>query len=158
METQANSSSQTLAVPAEVGGWLLVFCLILTIAYPATSLIVIFSHTVPTAISARTINRMLLLSVYSGAFGILALLSLVAGLKLWLIKPHAVRFARRYLLTYLATNTAYFIFWIAIIRPNTQAAYLEMGYYHVVTPVASFALWWSYLEHSKRVRDTYPVQ
>ena len=155
MEIKASREHEV--VPAEVGGWLLTLCLILTIVYPGATLFVILFHAIPAATSAPGYNRMVLLSAYSGVFGILALLSFVTGLKLWLIKPSAVRSARRYLLTYLATNVAYFISWIAVIRPTAQASYLEMGYYHVAAPVASFALWWSYLEHSKRVHNTYPA-
>jgi hypothetical protein len=32
-----------------------------------------------------------------------------------------------------------------------------MGWYHLVGPAAFVYLWHTYLEHSKRVRDTYPV-
>lgn len=81
----------------------------------------------------------------------------MAGLRLWLVKPHAVGFARRFLLTYLIANAAYFVFWIVVIRPTTQVAYAEMGWYHVVGPAASVFLWYTYLEHSKRVRSTYPA-
>src|SRR5205814_10541183 len=78
-----------------------------------------------------------------------------AGLNLWLVKPDAVRFARRYLLTYLIANIAYFVFWTLVVRPTQMLGLTEMGWYHVVGPIASTALWYFYLEHSKRVRDTY---
>ncbi|MGO9088896.1 MAG: hypothetical protein ACLQBK_27140 [Candidatus Sulfotelmatobacter sp.] len=78
-------------------------------------------------------------------------------MKLWLVKPHAVGFARRFLLTCLIANAAYFIFWIAVIRPTKQLAYAQMGWYHLVGPAAFVYLWYTYLEHSKRVRHTYPV-
>jgi hypothetical protein len=74
---------------------------------------------------------------------------LVAGLRLWLVKPHAVGFAQRFLLTYLIANAVYCAFWIAVIRPTTQVAYAEMGWYQIVAPAASVFLWYSYLEHSK---------
>jgi len=157
MEPQLQSPSESSSVPAEVSGWLLALCLILTIAFPATSLYRIISHTIPAVIAAHTLNRILLLSVYSLLFSALAVLSFVAGLRLWLVKPHALGFTRRFLLTYLIANAAYFVFWIAVIRPTTQVAYAEMGWYHVVGPAAFVFLWYTYLEHSKRVRNTYPV-
>ena len=61
--------------------------------------------------------------------------------------------ARRYLLTYLIANFAYFGFWM-LLRPHSQAAYAEMGWYHVVGPIGTFYLWSVYLEHSKRVKET----
>jgi hypothetical protein len=140
-----------------VSGWLLVLCLILTFVYPATSLYRIFSHTIPMVIAAHTPSRILLLSVYSLAFTAVAVFSFLTGLRLWLIKPNAVDLARRYLLTYLIANVSYFLFWILVIRPTTQVAFAEMAWYHVVGPAVSAALWYSYLEHSKRVRSTYLV-
>jgi hypothetical protein len=157
MDPQLQSPSDSSSVPAEVSGWLLALCLILTVVFPATSLYRIISHTIPTAIAAHTLNRILLLSVYSLLFSALAVLSFVAGLRLWLVKPHAVGFTRRFLLTYLIANAVYFVFWIAVIRPTKQVAYAEMGWYHIVGPAASVFLWYTSLEHSKRVRNTYPV-
>lgn len=132
-------------------------CLILTFVYPATSLYRIFSHTIPMVIATHDPRRILLLSVYSLVFGAVAIFSFVTGLRLWLIKPNAVDFARRYLLTYLIANVSYFLLWILVIRPTTQVAFAEMAWYHVVVPGASAALWYSYLEHSKRVCNTYLV-
>jgi hypothetical protein len=157
MDQQFKSLSDSSSAPAEVSGWLLALCLILTIVFPATSLYRIISHTIPTAIAAHTLNRILLLSVYSLLFSALAVLSFVAGLRLWLVKPHAVGFTRRFLLTYLTANAAYFVFWIAVTRPTKQVAYAEMSWYHIVGPAASVFFWYTYLEHSKRVRNTYPV-
>lgn len=157
MDPQHQLASDNSSVLAEVSGWLLALCLILTIVLPATSLYRIISHTIPTTISAHTFSRTLLLSVYSLVLSALAALSFAAGLRLWLVKPHAVGFARRFLLTYLIANAAYFVFWIAVIRPTKQLAYAEMGWYHIVGPAAFAFLWRTYLEHSKRVRNTYPV-
>jgi hypothetical protein len=134
-----------------------VLCLILTIVYPATSLYRIFSHTIPTLFAAHSFSRILLLSVYSLLFSVIAVLSFVAGVRLWLVKPQAVAFARRYLLTYLIANVTYFVFWIAVIRPTKQVSYAAMGWYHIVGPAASVFLWYKYLEHSKRVRYTYSL-
>jgi hypothetical protein len=146
---------QTTGIPPVVTGWLLVLCLLLTFMYPATSLYHIFSHTIPNLIDANTVARAILLGVYSGLFIAIAIFSFLAGLKLWLIKPGAVRFARCYLLTNLGANIAYFVFWALIVRPTQIASLAQMGWYHVVGPIPSVALWYFYLEHSKRVRATY---
>ena len=156
MDPQLQSPSDSSGVPAEVSGWLLALCLILTIVFPVTSLYRIISHTIPTVIAAHTLNRILLLSVYSLVPW--RSLSFVSGLRLWLVKPHAVGLARRFLLSYLIANAAYFVFWIAVIRSTKQVAYAEMGWYHLVGPAAFVYLWRTYLEHSKRVRYTYPEQ
>jgi hypothetical protein len=157
MDTHLRPQLDSSGSPADVSGWLLALCLVLTIVLPATSFYLIISHTIPTLITAHTLSRIFLLSVYSLVFGALAVLSFAAGLRLWLVKPHAVGFARRFLLIYLTTNAAYFVFWIAVIRPTAQVAYAEMGWYHLVGPAVFVYFWHTYLEHSKRVRSTYLV-
>ena len=153
LETQAIRSDP--AVPPALTGWLLFLCLILTLVYPATTLYHIMAHTVPSLIKDHNPARTVLLSVYSIVFTTVAALSFIAGLKLWLVKHDAVRFARRWLWTYLIANIAYFVFWVVVTKPHQSLSLAEMGWYHVVGPIPSFALWYSYLEHSKRVRATY---
>ncbi len=143
------------AVPVQVTGWLLFLCLILTFVYPVQVAYQIFWRTVPNLLHAHTPARIFLLGVYSVLFSCVAAFSFIAGLKLWLVKSGAVRFARQFFLTYLIANFAYFVCWIIIRRPNQSAAFAEMGWYHVIGPIPFFALWYFYLEHSKRVRATY---
>jgi len=157
MDPQQKPWPTWTASPPEVGGWLLVLCLILTIATPAVCLFRIFSHTIPALMGAHASTRIVLLSVYSILFVSIAILSLIAGLKLWLVKPNAVGFAKKYLLIYWIANVAYFAVWIALLRPTRGVSFAEMGWYHVVGPTLPVALWYSYLEHSKRVRATYSV-
>lgn len=145
------------SVPVQVSGWLLVLCLMLTFVYPATSFYSVFSHTIPKMIDVQISARGAMLSAYFVLFIALGALSFVAGLRLWLIKPGAVSFARRFLLASLFGNIAYFVLWILIVRPSHAASFAEMGWYHVVAPLPSVVLWYSYLEHSKRVRATYPL-
>ncbi len=144
-------------VPAEVSGWLLVLCLLLTFTYPAGGIYKVVWHTVPNLIAAHGPARTLLLTVYSVLFLALAGFSVIAGLKLWLVKPDAVGFARRFLVTSLTANVAYFLFWMALMRPTQRVSFAEMGRYHVVGPIAQTALWYFYLEHSKRIRTTYSL-
>jgi len=58
-------------------------------------------------------------------------------------------------LIYRFANVAYFLLWMVLARPTGQLSFAEMGWYHVVGPAASTALWYFYLEHSKRVSETY---
>jgi len=100
MDQQPKSAGTWTATPPEVGGWLLVLCLILTLVYPATSLFHIFSHTIPALVGSHSVSRVVLLSVYMILFASLAILSFLAGVKLWAVRPSAVRFAKRYLVIY----------------------------------------------------------
>jgi urea transporter len=97
-----------------------------------------------------------LLTIYCLISTALAVFSVIAGLKLWLVRPGAVRFVRSWLWTYLVANLAYFVIWLTIGKSPQSVTLAEMGWYHVVGPIASFALWCLYLEHSRRVRTTYP--
>jgi hypothetical protein len=99
-----------------------------------------------------------LLSVYAVLFIATSVFSIVAGLRLWLVKPNAVGFTKGFLLTYLAANIGYFVvwvFWVLIARPSGAVSFAEMAWGHVVGPLLFVALGYSYLEHSKRVRATY---
>jgi hypothetical protein len=143
-------------IPPAVSGWLLLFCLTLTVGYPATTLYRIVTHTLPSIAKGHTLAFTFLLSVYCVVFTALAVFSFIAGLKLWLVRPDAVRFARRWLWTHLFTNFAYFGLWLVVAKPRQSSIVAEMGWGHVVGPIVSFALWYFYLEHSKRVAATYP--
>jgi hypothetical protein len=149
-------------VPTEtvaVGGWLLWLCLVLTCVFPATSLYQIFSRTIPTLINPNTPVRMLpIFIIFPVLFIPIAVFSFFAGLKLWLVRPGAVRFAKHYLLTFLGAHIAYFlvwVYWMLIFQPNRSAGFAEMGRWHLVNPILAVALWYSYLQRSKRVRTTY---
>src|SRR5436305_14554511 len=87
-----------------VGGWLLVLCLVLTVIYPATQLYAVIGSAVPKVIASHSAKRGLLLWMYSAVSTTLAMFSMSAGLKLWRVRPGALRFAKRYLLAYLFTN------------------------------------------------------
>jgi len=65
-------------------------------------------------------------------------------------------FAKRYLLAYLISNAAYFLFWYLLFRSTDTALLAEMGWYHMVGPIASVTLWYTYLENSNRIRQTFP--
>jgi hypothetical protein len=75
-----------------------------------------------------------------------------------MVKPDAVSFTKRFLLTYLGANIGYFVvwvFWVLIARPSGAVSLAEMVWGHVVGPIVFVALWYSYLEYSKRVRANY---
>jgi hypothetical protein len=141
--------------PSGVEGWLLVLCLILTLVAPAVGLYHIIEHTIPILLRVHDFRNAYLLSVYLVVFSGLIIYSFVAGVRLWLIKPGAVRFAKRYFWTFLVANLAYFLFWVMVVRPKLLSSYAAMAWSHVVGAILPFTLWYFYLEHSKRVRATY---
>lgn len=118
----------------------------------------VIGHAIPKLMSTHRSASILLSSVYSALFGAIAGYSFVAGTKLWLVRPGAVRFGRRYLLAYLGAHVAYFVLWMLVDRSTNSLALARMAWYHVVGPLPFVALWYSYLDHSKRVRATYPSE
>jgi Protein of unknown function (DUF2569) len=141
-----------------VRGWLLVLCLVFTITYPATAFYYLLSYTVPKIIAAHTLKRVYLLSVYTFMVGMLAIFSCTAGVGLWLVKPKAVAFAKRFLLTSLIGHIAYFVLWIAVFQPMRPADFAKIAFSDVIRPMIFVAFWYSYLTRSRRVRETYPEQ
>jgi hypothetical protein len=148
-------------VPTEVavGGWLLVFCLVLTCVSPAAGLYYIFSHTIPTLMNPHTPVRMLpIFIIFPVLFIPIVVFGFFAGLKLWLVRPGAVSFARHYLLTYMGAHIAYFLVWVSwilIFQPNRPSSFAEMSRSHLVNPILFVAVWYFYLQRSERVRTTY---
>ena len=116
LETQATKIEPT--VPPAVTGWLLFLCLLLTLAFPATTLYRVLTHTLPSLFGEHSARSIFLLSVYCVVSSALAVLSFIAGLKLWLVMPCAVRFARRWLWTYLDRECR--VVWFMGSHPKTS--------------------------------------
>ncbi len=141
--------------PAVVG-WLLVLCLLLTFVHPGGVFYHVVAYTLPALFKAHDVKAAALMSVYVALFLGIAGYSVVAGARLWLVKPQAVRFARRYLLVFLCAHLGYFSLWAVVVRPTHLSTSLAvMISNHVAGPVPFYFLWTVYLEHSKRVRATY---
>jgi len=143
------------AIPKEVGGWLLFFCIVLTIIIPAQSLYQIFFNMIPRLTRTHEARVTVLLVVHCILLGALAAYSGITGFSLWTAKREAVVAVRRFLWTLLFSNFAYFCFWIVLMKPWRALSFAERGWYHVVGPIGFFWFWYVYLEHSKRVRSTY---
>src|SRR3954452_24717142 len=112
--------------PPEVSGWVLVLCLVLVFVSPASALYSAVWQEFPKLIGAHTAARAVLLAVYCVAFTSLAIGSVWAGVKLWLIHPKADMFARKYLLAYLAGHIGYFLFWLLLTRSTETLSLASM--------------------------------
>lgn len=138
-----------------VEGWLLVFCLMLVFYVPLRSLYSLFAYTFPAFGTGRDFKNQVQLIVYSAMVLGLAVFAFITGVRLWLVSMGALRLAKVWLLTFLCAHVAYFVFWLSLCRPLRAEKLAEMAWYHVVGPLGPFYLWNVYLEHSKRVRQTY---
>lgn len=133
-------------------------CVILTLYYPGTALNALYSNIFPKLVSSHSAVNSSLFAAYSLLLIGTAVFSFIAGLKLWLLHPDAVGFAKRYLLVYLAAHIAYFIFWITAVRSTPHPGIAKMAWYHLGAPMGTFTIWCSYLQYSTRVRATYSLE
>jgi hypothetical protein len=139
-----------------VVGWLLVLCLVLTFAYPASVLYQTIAYRVPAFLNTHNLKDAVLLTVCTLLFLGIAAFSFAAGICLWMIKPGAVAFAKRFWLAFLCAHLGYFGFWVLLVRPIHLSTVAPMLWHHLTAPLLPYSLWTVFLEHSKRVRATYP--
>jgi hypothetical protein len=140
-----------------VGGWLLLFCLGLTVFNPLMSL---FSLAASYRESAPYFGQFPGLLVVTGLDTLLSLglmaFSIYAGASLWRLRPGAVRTAKSYLMWFLAYQA------VAIVLPfmvalgstpdETIVGQTVKGAFRGIIYVV---IWYSYLNRSERVRATY---
>jgi hypothetical protein len=140
-----------------VGGWLLLFCLGLTVFSPLLtlgSLAVSYSDVsqyfeqIPGLLHLTVIDT--LLSV--GLMGF----SIYAGVGLWSIRPGAVRSAKRYLLCCLWYQAVAAVLpFMAGLPSAASEAMIPEVVKQTVRGVIHVAVWYSYLCKSQRVKATY---
>jgi hypothetical protein len=150
------------AAPAEsrykgVGGWLLLFCLVLTVFSP---LITLGSLAAGYGESSKYFHQfpgLLVITVIDTFLSVgLVAFSVYAGIGLWTIRPGAVQMARRYLfffLGYLAISAI--LPFMAGLPSSVHEAMFAQVARDTFRGVIFFAIWYSYLNKSKRVSATY---
>lgn len=140
-----------------VGGWLLLFCLALTVFSP---LITLGSLVASYKEYSQYFGRFPGLGVITVidtflSVGLMAF-SIYAGLGLWRIRPGAVQTAKRYLLWCLAyLVVAAVLPFMAGLPSQANDAMMAEVVKGAARSVAYFAIWYSYLNTSKRVKATY---
>jgi hypothetical protein len=138
-----------------VEGWLLALCFILTVLYPA-NIIYRLTSIFPAIFEFHKPKNLVLSLACLILFLGLGIFSVVTGIRLWLIKPGAVGFAKRYLLAFFCAHLGYFIFWYPLCHPAViSVSFAQMVEAHIASPLLFYFLWTSYLEHSRRVHATY---
>jgi hypothetical protein len=155
----ALDASQRTAEPRGVGGWLLLFCVLVTIIGPALSVFFLsadLARILANWDGFQPAPTFRLVKDVAG-FGLTAF-SVYVGIGLWSVKPNAVRTAKALLIAALAYNVVTdfaclslgtsVLFWIPTPTVGTTVEDL-------VGSAISFAIWFTYLRESKRVKATY---
>jgi uncharacterized membrane protein len=83
----------------------------------------------------------------------LAAYSLVTGIRLWMLKPDAVRQAKIFLIVSLALAIVSVVIFAASTETSDTA--ITTGVTEFFGAAISFTIWWLYLAKSKRVRNTF---
>ena len=147
-----------------VGGWLLLFCIVLTVLTPLSTMKSLFDKNsgltpedlqyfdrYPTPRSLVAIGELL-------GIGLMTF-SIYAGIGLWRIRPGAVRTAKLYLLCSLGVKIIGVIVacMVTVVIHQIELDYKEKygSVAIIVGSLLSFTIWYSYLSRSKRVKATY---
>jgi uncharacterized protein DUF2569 len=158
----SDTAQSTRAI--RVGGWLLVFCVILTIIRPLY-LVVSFvqSYQVLTLLDFDS-HAALRITIIWELVGFAALIAYgsVIGFKIWLGHPQGPELARRFLVINLVGSLAVEVIAVLLIMNESNRQVFQEGligaFKYVLQALVFFAIWWAYFKKSKRVSNTYGLE
>lgn len=140
-----------------VGGWLLLLCLGFTVFSPLISLASLVTEYREASQYFDQVPGLLVITVIDTLLvvGLMAF-SLYAGTGLWTLRPGAVRIAKRYLVCFLGYHAVVAIlpFMAGLPSEATEAIVAQVAM-ETFRAVIAVAVWYSYLNRSRRVRATY---
>jgi len=141
----------------EVGGWLLLFCFLLTVVNPLITIAVLYLAFEAAAAVPKMLATSVLIALMTTP---LMCYSIYAGVSLWKVKPGATSTAKNYLMTVLFCSIAGSV--LSFLRlifssANHRAAESTFSFSLIGTilTIISVSIWYSYLNRSKRVGETY---
>ena len=140
-----------------VGGWLLWLCLGLTVLSPALTLVMLTKSYSDSAQYFARLPGLATLSVIDTILSLaLMAFSIYAGVMLWRIRPGAVATAKIYLLCNLAYHVVASVLPFMVGLPSEVShGLLKEAVRGTVQSIIGVAIWYSYLNVSRRVRATY---
>lgn len=131
-----------------VGGWLLIFCISLTVVAPIRQALIAATALRNLAVTRVPILTLLRLGSVGAIYAGLAIFSCIAGGMLWMERPGSVKVAKAYLV-------------VAAVLPISLYVLLHLAGIHVDLFRIIFGrllysvVWYSYLTVSRRVKVTY---
>lgn len=143
--------------PSGIGGWLLFYCISLTILAPLLSLFQAIS-TVQIAEKAPTLRNALL--VETGGVILLMAGGIIVGILLWTRHRHALRIVKAFLIGRLCAFVAIEIITLFLMQ-HLGSKVFEAGVTGAIgasiREAIYFLIWWFYFKKSKRVANTFEV-
>jgi len=138
-----------------VKGWLLFFCIGLTILSPLSTVAGLArGFSVASRVADRLPAFMTAMAIESVLAVLTMALGIFAGVSLWTVKPNAVRVAKLYLIVVPVYAVLDVALSLAILRSKAIDTLIESTI-SVLGSIFYSVLWLSYLKESKRVKATY---
>jgi hypothetical protein len=140
-----------------VRGWLLFFCLSLTLLNPGATVYNLYNSIPQSAPYFRAFPGLFLLAVVDTVVSAgIAALSVYAGILLWRVRPGAVRVTRIFLIVGMVyVVIAPFTPLLAGLPQAVNDAVISAVPLAIGRGILYYAIWLGYLSSSKRVRATY---
>ncbi|MDD5177885.1 MAG: DUF2569 family protein [Candidatus Nanoarchaeia archaeon] len=129
-----------------IGGWLLLFVIILTIIQPVYLLVDVVANPSFYSYSSGVYNLASLLWV----FGII-IWSLVMGISIWNKKEKAIIWAKEFLIVSLVIGVVFTFLYAGLYTLEEQ----DILFVELFRSLIFFGVWFSYLSVSKRVKKTF---
>jgi Protein of unknown function (DUF2569) len=159
VEKSSLTIDQQRVGPVGVGGWLLVFCLTLTVFSPLMTIVNLHSAYQEFNPLFRQFPGLLIVTVLDFMLSMgLMCFSISAGVALWQMKPSAVRTTKRYLMTFLlCTVIASILPFMAGLPSQVNEAMISEVIKNGFRVLVFFMVWYTYLNKSRRVKNTFSV-
>ena len=146
--------------PVGIGGWLLFYCVSLTILSPLFLAFQIYTSTSTIdSLKGRFPNLVSALYVESCGVGLIGVGCIIVGLLLWNQHPSSIRIVKTFLivrlLLFIATE-AITLYLMRDLDEKIVTAAIGGMVGACLRAVVGFAVWWSYFKRSKRVANTFP--
>jgi hypothetical protein len=141
-----------------VGGWLLFFCVCLTIVSPIVTVGLFSAGFSQASPHFHRFPGLRTLCVMDGLLSAgVVIVGFYAGIALWTMKQNAVQIAKAYLVVYLIGSAVSNLILplMAGLPSQVTAALLGQGVVGMFGSLAGFSLWNWYLSNSKRVKATF---
>jgi Na+-driven multidrug efflux pump len=137
-----------------IGGWLLLFCIVLTIITPILSVSQIISGHVNTGVMTPAVKTATIIESVSAV--LLHFYGFLTGCIVWSGNKRGNVYAKRFLITNLA---GFFVIGIivALLVDLPDARHKVIGSYIILIPkeIIFLTVWWFYFKKSKRVKYLY---